>query len=292
MSKVKVVGLFTYPVKGMQGQSHTSCVIDRLGFIGDRRFMIVDEQGKFVTQREEPKLAWFRPYYQEGRGGTPMLVIECDRVPSAKPPVFADWEYKDRERIHSHVWGAEVEVVVQEKAENEVLSRIIGRPIRLVFLSTWWHRPARNQQDDGKSGVYAMTLTSLADGFPFLLTSEQSLAEINGSLTSPVPMERFRPNIVVSGSNASFEEETWREFRIGEVAFHGMKRCGRCIVTTTDQTTGERMGKEPLATLARLRRFGKDACFGMNLNHAGWKGTVSVGDELVVTEHGEPWIAN
>lgn len=289
MSKVSVAGLFTYPVKGMRGGSHTVLTIDRHGFVGDRRFMMVDENGKFLTQREEPKLAWFRPYYHEGRAGTPMLVIECDRVPTSRPSTFADWEYKERERIRSHVWGAEVEVVVQDEAENEMLSRIIGRPVRLVFLSTWWHRPSRGQRE---LGVSALTLTSLADGFPFLLTSEQSLSELNGSLKSPVPMERFRPNIVVSGCRNSFEEETWREFRIGDVAFHGMKRCGRCIVTTTHQSSGERMGKEPLATLARLRRFGKDACFGMNLNHAGWTGTVRVGDELMVTEHGEPWVAN
>ncbi len=286
MSRIQVVGLFTYPVKGMQGVSHRGAVnVNARGLNLDRRFMLVDPSGRFITQRECPELAshWV---LIEG-GGRPYLKIHCERWASLvqMPGVFR-WE--EGERISVTVWDDTVEAIVQDDEANQFLSRSLGRPVRLVYIPDSTVRPSRKQRADTEQ-----VLNGFADGFPFLLTSEESLAALNAKIDSEmkIGMDRFRPNIVVRGCTDAFEEESWRVFRIGDVTFYGMKRCARCIVTTTDQKTGVRMGKEPLKALAAHRRFGNDVCFGMNLNHAN-TGSIHVGDEVEIIERGKPFFAN
>ena len=126
---------------------------------------------------------------------------------------------------------------------------------------------------------------SFADGYPFLLIGEASLAEVNARLETPVPMNRFRPNLVVSGSEA-FAEDSWKKIRIGETVFHLVKPCARCVLTTVDQATGVKDGKEPLKTLASFRTFDGKVLFGQNLIAENPGGVVRVGDEVEVLETG------
>jgi uncharacterized protein YcbX len=120
---------------------------------------------------------------------------------------------------------------------------------------------------------------SFADGFPFLLISEESLADLNGRLAVPLPMNRFRPNLVVAGCEP-YAEDGWKEIRIGDVKLRVVKPCERCLVTTTDQATGER-GKEPLRTLATYRKVGNDVMFGQNVVHEN-TGELRVGDAVIM----------
>ncbi len=187
------------------------------------------------------------------------------------------------------VWKNTVQAVVQNDELNRQLSDRLHRPVRLVYMPDSSQRPSHRQADTQWEPV----LTSFADSYPFLLTSQESLDDLNGRIEagSAVGMERFRPNIVIDGCSRAFQEEDWRVFRIGPIIFFNMKRCVRCVVTTLDQKTGEDLGEEPLKTLTTYRRFEKGVCFGMNLNHQGL-GTIRVGDTVEIIEHGSHFVAS
>lgn len=294
MSKVKVIGLFVYPVKGMRGNSLAVSLVDATGPLGDRRLMVVDENGKFVTQRECPRLATMTARYELRNN---MVHLRLSAHGSEQRPggehgaigVVSAPYLNSRDRpVTVTVWGDTVEAYSVDDREDGIddrLSMVLERRVRLVYLPDSTLRPARGQLDGATDAV----LTSFADGYPFLLTSVESLRDLNTRIVAKdeaeVTMDRFRPNIVVEGCEGAFEEETWQEFRIGQVTFHGMKRCGRCIVTTTDQESGQRTGKEPLRTLNEYRRFGKDGCFGLNLNHVN-TGVIRIGDTVEIIRRG------
>ena len=171
------------------------------------------------------------------------------------------------------IWG---ESVPGESAGSEAdswLSLALGTPCRLVHMAETTERPVDPD--------YAATAArvSFADGFPFLLISEGSLQDLNTRLASPVTMARFRPNIVVSGA-LPFEEDTWREIRIGDLRFEVVKPCARCVMTTVEPTTGEK-GKEPMRTLSTYRKQGSNVFFGQNIIHRG-TGTLAVGQSVEV----------
>lgn len=291
MSRIKVVGLSVFPVKSMQGEPHQEVRVTERGLEHDRRFMLIDPEGRFITQRECARLATCQAHISSHNPNC-LLINYGDEGMNVGLGGVKLWNEGDR--IPVTVWSDTVEATAIAWADlrlsgesvNASLSRWLDRPVRLVHIPDSSLRPSRGQREDAER-----VLNGFADGFPFLITSVESLADLNDKIgdDSPIGMDRFRANIVVSGCSEAFEEEAWREFRIGGITFYGMKRCGRCIITTTDQKTGERMGKEPLKTLARYRRFGKDACFGMNLNHRG-TGIIRVGDEVEIIERGPPFI--
>lgn len=282
MSPIKVVGLYTYPVKGMQGMSHKDVVsVTARGLDMDRRFMLVDPDGRFISQRECPELAAHSAQIVRIKRVEHLKIQGKEWTWMAPIPLF-DWN-RDK-RILATVWGDSVEAVVQGNEVNTLLSDSLRRPVRLVYMPFLTERLSRGQRTKDER-----VLNSFADGFPFLLTSVESLADVNRHIMkgggSPVWMDRFRPNIVVSGCKEAFEEETWRVFGINEVRFYGMKRCARCDVTKIDQKTGEYTGEEPFQTLTKHRR----ARFGMNLNHEN-TGLIQVGDLVEVIERGAPFI--
>jgi uncharacterized protein len=162
------------------------------------------------------------------------------------------------------------------------LSAALGRPVRLVWMPDGADR--RTDPDYDPLGARV----SFADGYPALLAGEASLAALNARLAVPLPMERFRPNVVVTGE-AAFGEDTWRRFHIGAVPFDAVKPCARCAVTTIDQDTAER-GPEPLRTLATFRRGPSGVLFGMNVVHRGG-GVLRVGDPVTVETRGRPAVA-
>jgi uncharacterized protein YcbX len=181
----------------------------------------------------------------------------------------------DGSRTRVRIWRDHVQVADQGAAAADWLSTFLEYPCRLVRLPEDVVRPV-----DPEFATRADDQVGLADGFPVLLISEESLADLNRRLAAPLPMNRFRPNVVVSGAGVPFAEDTWREIQIGEVRFSLVKACARCITTTTDQRTAER-GVEPLATLASYRRVPRGVLFGQNLVHAG-PGRIAVGDPLEV----------
>jgi uncharacterized protein YcbX len=239
----RIAGLFVYPVKGCAGTALDEALLTPRGLAHDRRWMIADRAtGRFVSQRELPLLARLRPRLQDGvlhlsLGGEAELALP-DNAGGAPVTV--------------QVWGDVVEALAVEPAADRALSAWLGREVRLVRFPESAIRPC--------DPAYAPpgSHTAFADGFPLLVTSEGSLAELNAALAgagaAPVPMNRFRPNLVLADVPARAEDESAAILLDGGVRLLLVKRCDRCVVTTIDQASGEKTGKEPLATLARIRR--------------------------------------
>lgn len=273
-SPVVLSGLFIYPVKSLRGIAVESAEVDELGLVGDRRFLVVDDEGRFLTQRTRPAMARISTALTEERlmltmeGGE---TISVARHPDPAAPL----------RVVS-IWASEG---LQGEDCGDDVAEWLGQRLevrcRLVRIGAAFERPLlKPKARPGERFTFA-------DGYPFLIASEASLENLNDRLLErgeePAPMSRFRPNFIVRGCGA-FAEDTWAEFTLGNVVFRGGGNCGRCPVTTTDQLTGER-GVEPLRTLAEYRRRTGDSNlvdFGQNLIHSTKRGSVQVGDEVRV----------
>lgn len=260
-----------FPVKSLRGHSPQSARVEPRGFEHDRRWLLVDRVGRFMTQREFPKMAVIEA---EIRGGE--IFFRFDGRSCA-----AEFEPAGDEST-VQIWNDKCGAIAYDVPVNAWFSDVLGTECRLVKMTdTTVPRPvdrqyARNENDH----------VSFADGFPYLLLGEASVGELNRRLDQPVPINRFRPNLVVRGSGA-FDEDGWSAIRIGEVEFDVVKPCARCVVTTVDQENGIMNGVEPLRSLAQFRTFerggSKKVLFGQNLL-ARNLGTVRVGDPIAVLE--------
>jgi uncharacterized protein YcbX len=264
-STVNVSALYCYPVKSCGGIALEEALVDARGFQHDRQWMIVNEAGLFLTQRDLPRMALIRPRLETGQ-----LVLRAPAMPEIALPFK-----QDGTRVSVTVWRSACEAIDQGREIAEWLSTFLSARARLVRMADDCTRQvnpefARRPSDQ----------VGFADGYPFLLISENSLNGLNQRLLTPVPMNRFRPNIVISGCEPH-AEDAWNRVRIGEVNFDVVKPCARCVITTTDQHTAER-GEEPLKTLASYRKATSGGIlFGQNLIHAN-RGTIRVGDLLTV----------
>lgn len=262
-----VSGVFIYPLKGAAGVAVRSAELDELGFVHDRRWMIVDANGEFVSQRTVPRLALVRAALLDDR----VLL----RAPGAAPlplplvaPAAADSSV--------HIWDDDVLAASAGDNAAAWISAYLGFPARIVGLAPGAVRPV--------NPGYARRPTdrvAFVDAFPCLLISQAALDALNLRLALPVPMNRFRPNLVVERTIAH-AEDGWKRIRTGTVVFNVVKPCSRCVVTTVDQSAGV-AGDEPLRTLSGYRRVGGKVMFGQNLIHRA-PGRVSVGDPVEVLE--------
>jgi uncharacterized protein YcbX len=275
MTSPQVSALHVYPVKSLRGTSTGKAVVEPWGLAGDRRWMLVDAGTlKAVTQREQPSLALVAAA-PEGESG--LRLSAPGRVPLQVPrPAPAPLETV-------RLFSDKVEVLPAGAVADGWFSAYLGMPVRLVHLD----EPAVRRPVDPEFASPGDTV-SLADGYPLLVTTTGSLDALNALIAAgdraaegPLPMNRFRPNLVIDGT-APWAEDDWRRVRIGEVVFRVPKPCGRCVVTTTDQATGAR-GKEPLRTLGRHRNIRSHLLFGQNLIPEN-RGTLHVGDPLGVVE--------
>jgi uncharacterized protein YcbX len=260
---IRVAALHVYPVKSCRGLAVASAEVEPWGLAGDRRWMVVDTGGRFLSQRHEPRLALIRPEPLDGR-----LLLTAPACPplQVEAPV-------DGEQVSVRIWRDDVVVRLAADEAHAWVSAYLRRPARLVWLADPTQRPV------DASYAPAGQAVSLADGFPLLLTSEASLEHLNGWLDEPLPMNRFRPNLVVSGSEP-WAEDRWARLRVGRVTLRMASLCGRCVVTTTDQETLER-GPEPLRALAAYRRIDGKLVFGRNAIPET-TGTIRVGEEIEV----------
>ena len=277
-------GLFLYPVKSLRGCSVPMAEVDALGRVGDRRFLVVDETGEFLTQRTLPRMAQIATELAgcelilraEGAGS-----ISVPLCAATTPTLRTVWVWRSKD-LRTEDCGGEA---------SAWLSAFLGVACHLVRIGSDFRRPVleRREPRAGETLLDGRVLTSdlftFADGFPFLAIGEASLANLNDHLIAKggetVPMNRFRPNLVVAGCPA-FAEDSWARVRIGRIEFRSGGPCARCIVTTTDQFSGER-GHEPLRTLASYRRDATDSTrinFGLNLTHETKSGTVRLGDAV------------
>ncbi len=261
-----------YPVKGCRAIDLAEEVVEPWGLAGDRRWMLVDPDNQFLTQRKHPQLA--------------QVVIRCG--PEAgitvsadgRPPLRVAAPGGQAELLKVTVWRSTVLAAAAGQEADAWFSAFLREPARLVWLDDPTRRAV--DPDYGADG----DVVSFADGYPLLLTSTGSLDQLGQWLAAAgeeqVPMNRFRPNVVVSGFEP-WAEDRWRRIRIGPVAFRAAKPCCRCVVTTTDQVTGQR-GTQPLRMLAARRRFGQNLLFGQNLIPEA-TGLIRVGDPVEVTEY-------
>ncbi|MCB0061928.1 MAG: MOSC domain-containing protein [Caldilineaceae bacterium] len=262
MSEVTVAALHIYPIKSCRGHAVDRVLVTPRGFADDRLMMITDGAGDFLTQREYPRMALIEPML-----GEELLTLRAPGMVALDLPIRM--EGSKRPVV---IWRDRCEAVDQGEGVAAWLSEFLGTEARLMRLAD--DVPRRVDPQFARS---ATDQTSFADGYPFLLISEESLADLNRRLATPLPMNRFRPNIVVRGE-VPFAEDSWRQIRIGKVTFDLVKPCARCQITTIDQETGAVAGKEPLATFATFRRTpdGK-VMFGQNLLSTG-AGMIAVGD--------------
>ncbi len=265
---VTLSALNIYPVKGLKGIALEESRCTDRGLEHDRRWMVVDEAGVFLTQREHPRMATI---WTDIAGKD--LVLSAPDADDVAVPL----EPRSATPMHVRVWNSECDALAVSADADRWLSAALGMACRLVYMPEGTRRPSSPRY------AGAGPLVSFADGYAYLAIGEASLADLNARLAAKghpaLPMNRFRPNLVVAGAPA-YAEDGWEEVRIGNATLRAVKPCGRCQVTTTDQATGEVRGPEPLATLSEYREsteFG--LMFGMNLVTAR-AGTVRVGDTV------------
>lgn len=264
---LRIAELWRYPVKSLGGEPLARAMMTTRGLAGDRRWLVTTPQGRFVTRRELPAMARITASHAEGavtlRDGTGADLHFAEPDADAAPETVI-------------VWRDPVAALPATADADDWLSTRLGRPLRL------FHMPETSVRAvDPAYGAPGDTV-SFADGFPLLVTTVESLAALNAQLADPVPMARFRPNLVLEGANAAFAEDHWHTLRIGSLTLRLVKPCTRCVITTQDPATGESAGNEPLRTLRAMGRlWDRQSIFGQNAIPDG-KSALAVGDRVEV----------
>ena len=245
----ELAALIYYPIKACRGFEVDASNVERMGLEHDRRMMVTTPEGGFLTQREHHKLALVTPSISGDEltlsaPGMESLTIDIRKSGPIRPVDI--WRSKG------------VQAVDQGQGAAEWFSDWLGASVRLMHMANGYIRKL-----DQKYAINTDDHTGFADGYPILLASEGSLSDLNARLETPIPMNRFRPNLVVKGSEP-FGEDTWSRIRIGGVEMAIVKACARCVVTTIDKDTLIQ-SKEPLKTLASYRRQNGGVIFGQNI---------------------------
>ena len=261
---MRLAEIHVYPLKGARGIALERADVLLTGLRHDRRFMILGADGRFVTQREEPRLALLETAI---RGDD--LVLAAPGIGEGALPLAPSTD--GAARVTVKVFDDTTQAIAVDTPANDVVSRHLGRDASIVFMPDDVVRPVESPYGAPGDRVF------FADAYPVLLAARASLADLNARLDVPVPMDRFRPNLVVEGGSA-FEEEAFARARVGTLELRMPKRCARCAVTTVDQTTAE-VGKEPLRTLAKYRAASNKVYFAQNAIPDA-AATIAIGDEV------------
>lgn len=261
--------LIIYPIKSLAGIHLNHWQVNRTGLMYDRQWMLIDREGQFLSQRHLPKMTLFRIALTD----TQLIVSapnQSDLILELKP-ILGD-------TVQCQIWKDTCTAHLISKQADAWFSQFLNTDCRLVYLP---HHQIRTVDQ-----TYAQPTdqTAFSDGFPFLLISQASLDSLNQAMQLQMGMNRFRPNLVISGCKP-YEEDTWHEIKIGQIEFRLPKPCSRCLIPTIDPETGE-TSKEPLATLNRLRKSQNKVYFGQNALH-NRSGILQVGDKVEILKTGE-----
>lgn len=260
--------LYVYPIKSLGGIELTEARLTDRGIEHDRRWMLADENNRFLTQREFPQMALLRTAIHANELTVYEKGNEADTIRVNLYPT-------ETAMVRVQVWDDVVEAIVMKDEINQWFSEKLKRVCKLVYM------PEASQRKVDADYALNNELTGFSDAFPVLMIGQASLDDLNSRLTTAVPMNRFRPNIVFTGG-AAFEEDTMQHFRINGIDLYAVKPCARCVVTTTDQETGI-IAKEPLKILASYRTGNNKVYFGQNILYKQ-EGIIRVGDELNVVQ--------
>lgn len=270
---LSLTSIHRYPVKSCRGESLATAYVEPWGLAGDRRWMVVDEAGVAVTARELNRMLLMHPEI------TPDGLVVT--APDLSPLHVATPDPSSQ--IQVELWGSHLTAASVGGEADAWFSKALGRSVRLVHLDDPTRRPTSPAFSEPGDRV------SFADGYPLLLATEASLNALNDVIVEasqgihgPLPMTRFRPSVVVAGAEA-WAEDDWRRVRIGDATFRVVKGCARCVMTTVDPDTGLRE-KEPIASLARVRRWDNKTWFAINLVPDTADVTIRVGDEVEVLD--------
>jgi len=262
--KIQVSKIFIYPLKSGAPIALKSATAVSTGFLYDRNWVVVDKTGKFISQRTHPDLRLIETHIS----GDAIFFKNIDTGErSGTFSISPNSKTTDTIKI----WNDTVTAEYVSAEADRWFSGMLGGSLRLFHLSDIYKRFAEKKYAGSEKPV------SFADGYPFLIISEESINDLNSRLKNKVDVLRFRPNIVISGCKSYFED-IMKEFSIGEIRFQGVKSCARCVVITLDQETGLK-DPEPLTELSKYRRAGNNIFMGMNLIHSG-EGIIRLGDEV------------
>ena len=252
-----------YPIKSARGLSLATAQLEKLGLRYDRRWMVVDENGSFLTQRKHPRMALVR------------AEPESDHLRITAPlmePLSVPLSTETLQLTDVQIWENRIRAASLGNQASDWFSTFLGFKCQLVYNNQAL-RPVNPKYAVGEDHV------SFADAFPLMLISEASLQDLNQRLDTPIPMNRFRPNLVIRGCQP-YEEDTWKEILVGGIRLHVVKPCARCVIPTVDQNTAVQ-SKEPLRTLTTYRERDGKVLFGQNIIHGG-EGVLNVGDSVEV----------
>lgn len=249
MLMIKIQDLYIYPIKSLGGYRVEEAEVTPRGLAHDRRWMLIDKNHRFLTQREHPIMALLKVHPAEKgfritNQNQPDQMLEIPWVASG-------------EDIEVDIWGDRCRAVTLSAEADAWFTQALGSPCRLVYM------PESSRRQVDRTYAPEGTITGFTDGYPILMISQASLDDLNGRLAEPVPMNRFRPNLVIAGAEA-YAEDRMDSFDINGIAFRGVKPCARCVMTTINQETGM-AGKDPLRTFATYRQQGNKVLFGQNV---------------------------
>lgn len=262
---MRLARIYVHPIKSARGISLRRAELDRLGLRHDRRWMLVDENGTFLSQRALPRMALTSPSFSNDT-----LRVSAPEMPDLSLPLHSP---ETGERLPVNIFGDELLAAPAGEEADRWFASFLGVDCRLVYMPEDAVRPVDPRYAASTDRV------GFADGFPLLMFSESSLADLNSRLPEPVSERRFRPNLLISGCGP-FAEDGWKRLRIADVSLRVAKPCARCTIPTVDPSAGVK-GKEPLRTLNEYRKVGSEVMFGQNLAHDG-AGELRVGDAVKV----------
>lgn len=258
--------LYIYPIKSLGGIALQEATLGDRGFVHDRRWMLVGNDNCFLSQREVARMALLKVHLQHDG-------LQVHHINEPGSAITIPFEPAASETTMVTVWSDKCRAQLVSAAADAWFSEQLGIPCRLVYMPENTHR-----QVDGRY-AYNKEITSFSDAFPLMMIGQASLDELNSRLPAPLPMNRFRPNIVFTGGTP-FQEDEMKQFDVAGITFYGVKPCARCVIPTIDQQTAEK-SKEPLKTLHTYRQRNNNVYFGQNLLFSG-TGTVRVGDAITI----------
>lgn len=263
MDNIFLSEIYIYPIKSLGGIKLSASEFGERGLKYDRRWMLVDQDNKFISQRQFPKMSLISTKITED-----YLICSAPEFNDLKIPLIADGQ-----SITVNVWRSYCQANVYEDKINNWFSDFIDSQVKLVYM------PDSSRREVNPDYAVKDDIVSFADGYPFLLIGQASLDDLNSRLEEKISMDRFRPNLVISGSEA-FSEHNYQSVNIGDNKFFIVKPCERCVITTIDQSKGISSGKEPLKTLATYRKINNKIIFGENIISQNKSGLLKIGDQV------------